>query len=174
MRRYLADPALNRGGSHFDYRAFCAAAFETSASLAASSADAADARRTAHQLNTKTYRVKKKPGPPSPQKTATKDWTLARRKGAFYFEGDNVIAHQYALRVRKGSKFQLGIQPGTTEEEHGGEKGGSFPSCQADCQLFVFKVSDSASADASSSSFDLDLVARSDLVLRRMEGNAVW
>ena len=158
-KRYLEDPQFNRDG-RFDYSAFCEAAFSTSSALGRAAAEAAEGRRSTQEVNSRTYKVKKRPSVGSPQKQQHNWGRSLRRKGAFYFEGESVIAHQYSLRVSgEAGTFRLDI---------GAEEGRAT---RADCQLFVFKISDDPAAVGDSAVANATFVARTEVSLSAKDGH---
>ena len=71
---------------------------------------AAKAEDTA-EVNSKTFRVKRKVSGGSPLKAARRSWATTRcMRGAFYFEGDSIISHQYNLDVRSDGVYNISIK----------------------------------------------------------------
>lgn len=59
-----------------------------------------------------------------------RDWSCHRCffQGAFYFEGDSIISHQYTLKVERESVHEVSIRPLETAP------------VPVDCQLFLFRL----------------------------------
>ena len=63
------------------------------------------------EVNSKTFRVKRKVSGGSPLKAARRTWATTRSmRGAFYFEGDSIISHQYNLDVRSDGVYNISIK----------------------------------------------------------------
>ena len=63
------------------------------------------------EVNSKTFRVKRKVSGGSPLKAARRTWATTRSmRGAFYFEGDSIISHQYNLDVRSNGVYNISIK----------------------------------------------------------------
>lgn len=120
----LDNPNWNRDGS-LDYKAFVADVFETSAKLAEVLKNNAITEEQNLIVNSNTYKVKRKASSPSHKIT----WnSQGKVKGAFYFEGENIIGHQYNLVVEKDGLHEVLIHPNCKRN--------------VDCQVFIFKVTD--------------------------------
>jgi len=88
---YLRDPEFSKDGG-FDYRTFCHSCFDlsrrlTKATLSAAADDAASAK-----LDVSWSRSE------------------ASSRGAFYFEGDTIIGHQFNLKVAQEGMYRVQIK----------------------------------------------------------------
>ena len=70
------------------------------------------------EVNSKTFKVKRKvSGVGSPLKAAQRTWaTTQSMKGAFYFEGESIISHQYNLDVRSDGVYNISIKVQLTDK----------------------------------------------------------
>eukprot|EP00095_Tigriopus_kingsejongensis_P005018 maker-scaffold139_size317827-snap-gene-1.26 protein:Tk05018 transcript:maker-scaffold139_size317827-snap-gene-1.26-mRNA-1 annotation:"ef-hand calcium-binding domain-containing protein 7-like isoform x1" len=120
----LDNPRHNRDGK-LDYRTLVGEVFETSAHLAAELKRQAIEEDQRMVVNSGTYKVKRKVSSPV-RKVAWNAMTKVR--GAFYFEGDNIIAHQFNFQVEEEGIHELRIQPCCRKH--------------IDCQIYIFKATD--------------------------------
>ena len=155
VRTILSDPAFNPGGNgdKFDYVAFCRQIVATTNELARLAVERARKIEEHQALNSKTYKVAKK----SPKKSKWSE--VSRSKGAFYFEADNVISHQFVFRVAESGRFEIAMEKATV-----------------DSQFFLFKilVNGNDSDFNSSPERKLKLVARSALLLPDLGEAESW
>ena len=112
VRAILDNPDYARPNHKFDYVAFCSDVFKTSSDLMALAKERAAKTDDDAEVNSKTFRVKRKvSGGMSPLKAAQRTWATTRSmKGAFYFEGDSIISHQYNLDVRSDGVYNISIK----------------------------------------------------------------
>ncbi len=150
-QKYLNNPTFNKNKGFFDYATFCECCFETSKALDAAALELQNKKIKEQEINTRTYRVNK-----NNNQTPIKTNRLMR--GAFYFEGDSIIGHQYTLRVQQRSKFKIDV---SVSADCGG--------VNVDSRVFVFKLSGDANSRVGESSSSV-FVARSGLKMPGQEG----
>ena len=111
VRAILDNPEYRRPNKKFDYVAFCNDVFKTSSDLMELAKEKAAMADDDAEVNSKTFKVKRKVSGGSPLKAAQRMWaTTHNMKGAFYFEGESIISHQYNLDVRADGVYNISIK----------------------------------------------------------------
>jgi Ca2+-binding EF-hand superfamily protein len=143
MKSIVEKPEYRRPDNKFDYVAFCNDVFKTSADLIELSKLKVASADDNLEVNSSTYKVNRKASVgTSPLKEQQRTWSAKKTMyGAFYFEGEVIISHQYNLEVAADGVHEISIKPTELDCSAG-----------ADCRLYVFKVVDDAAAAALSSS----------------------
>jgi len=137
LKHVLSDKTFS-AENKFDYRTFCKAVFETSEHLSDLAVDKYKQDEELSMVNSQTYKVKRKKSLPSPktQKLSTPRSSrspetvfMSSSKGSFYFEGENIISHQYLITIDQSAKVKISIKP---ENCHRSKLG------LADTQVYIF------------------------------------
>ncbi len=137
VRSLVGNPKYRRPGGMFDYIAFCGDVFKTSADLIDLAKQRAATAEESLELNSKTYKVKRKASGAQADAAAAAAKISAlvssvTTNGAFYFEGDSIISHQYNMEVAVDGAHEISIRPS-----------GDANAASADCQLYIFRVESS-------------------------------
>ena len=113
VKKTLNDPQFNvKNEEKFDYATFCRKLLSTSNELAQLAIERAKKMEEKLTLNSKTYTKRS-----SPKKSV-----ISKMKGAFYFEGETIISHQYIFKPKKPGLYDVSIQS------------------PVDCHVFLFRI----------------------------------
>ena len=132
VERYVNDPTFSTAENSFNYVTFLKESIKTSNALMQQVKDIVTENEQNFVVNSKTYTKERKK---SPQKRQSKEehqpvWkTQVFSKGAFFFEAESLISHQYNLEIQLRQRVEISIESLDNK---------------TDCQLFIFKINDVA------------------------------
>ena len=111
VRAVLDNPEYRAPSGRFNYVAFCNDVFKTSSDLMELAKERAAKADDNVEVNSKTFKVKRKVSAGSPLKAQSVTWASTQTvRGAFYFEGESIISHQYNLDIRADGIYNLSIK----------------------------------------------------------------